>query len=43
MTITRVAERFAYTLQVSVDQLVGVEMVEATRDANQLSVEDVNR
>ena len=32
----KAAERFAYPFQVSVDQLIGVEMVEATRDANQL-------
>ena len=36
VAITNATESFAYTFQVSVDQLIGVEMAEATRDANQL-------
>jgi len=35
-----VTKYFAYAFQVSVDQLIGVEMVEATRDANQLNIGD---
>jgi len=35
-----VTKCFAYAFQVSVDQFIGVEMVEATRDTNQLNTGD---
>jgi len=37
VTVTRC---LAYAFQGSVDQLIGVEMVEATHDANQLNIGD---
>ena len=43
VTVMKAAECFAYPFQVSVDQLIGVEMVEAARDANQLSIGYENR
>ena len=41
-TMMEVVERSAYPFQVSVDQLIGVEVTEAMRDTNQLGTNDEN-
>lgn len=41
-TIMQVVEWIFYPLQVSVDQTIGVEVVEATRDTNQLNIGNGN-
>lgn len=38
----KVSERFAHPLQVSMNELIGVEVLEAARDANQLNVGNDN-
>lgn len=40
--MVKVVECFAYPFQVSVDQLIGVEVMEATGDPNQLDIGNEN-